>query len=194
MVGRTDIAVDTSAAPGWEPSGARRYEDWIITVKRAAQLPSEVPPEIADVFEACVGAIMCGWVYRPLLTLGTDQVMALREKLARTACEHHGATKNDTTTFANCLAYLYARGLMPAERRDQWARERELHHDQSQPDQKTCILPDHALLLIEDLVADARMLFPATPMIATPTIAMMYSHLHTWFRRWPAGRSAAIPA
>lgn len=156
MVGLTDIAADPYRATGKGPaSGPNTYEKWVALVKRAARLPAEVPREIADVFEACVGAVMCGWVYQPLLVLGTDKVVTLRESLARAACQRHGATTGMTRRFADCIAYLFTHGLLPPERRATWELDQR---GWSLPERGT---PDHALRFIKAFAQDARILFPA---------------------------------
>ena len=150
---------DSIAEP--TPTGGNRYEDWIALVKRSARLPAEVPREIADIFEACAGAVMSGWAYSPLLALGADQVAGLRDRLARAACERHGAAKSQTRTGAACVDFLVARGLLPAERGAAWERGGVRDDTDELP------ATERALRFISAFCADARALFPSVAVRAS---------------------------
>lgn len=136
------------------------HEEWIREVKHAGQLPQSVPEEIADAFEICLGTIMYGWLYYPLITVGASKLFALRETMARIACTRYGASKRKSETFADCIAYLGQHGFIEAKDADRWKACREIRNIWAHPDRQYILPPSHALGAVETFVVDARLLFP----------------------------------
>src|SRR5712691_10705007 len=68
---------------------AKSVEYW---VKRCqfTTLTSQVPVEVADLLEVARGAIIYGWFYYPLLTLGVEQCFRCLETAARTRAKQLG--------------------------------------------------------------------------------------------------------
>lgn len=137
-----------------------RYEDWIEIVQRAGRLPSSAPAHIAEAYEPYLGSIIYGWVYWPLLTMGIDKVLALREALARAACERQAASNRETKTFQSCIDYLFNQGLLPPERRRKWDAGRGLRNSLAHPERRSLFSPMDALVILEAFVEDASILFP----------------------------------
>lgn len=145
------------------------YAVWIEIVTRAGTLPPTVPTQIAEAYEPYLGAIMYGWLYWPLLTMGIDKVLGLRETMARTACKIHGGSNNKTKTYELCIDYLFLHALIPPERRAKWDAGRSLRNSLSHPERRTIFGPWDAIVMLEAFVVDAALLFPPSPgATATP--------------------------
>ena len=168
MPGLKDITATTFLESDFKPIvGPDRkplsYEAWIEIVKRAGTLPSTVPTKIAEAYEPYLGSIIYGWLYWPLLTMGIDKVLALREALARAICEKHNASRKESRTFENCIDFLFAKGLIPQERRGKWDAGRALRNSLAHPDGRTIFMPMDAIVILEAFVQDAAILFPPIP-------------------------------
>ena len=154
-----DITPESFLACNMGPWRGITHEKWIQKVKQVGQLPTNVPKEIADAFEVCLGTIMYGWLYYPLMTVGLSKLYTLRETMARTVCQQRGASKAKTEKFAHCIDCMSRHSLIEAKDVDHWQRCRDLRNDWSHPDRQYILPPGHALAAVEAFVTDARLLF-----------------------------------
>ena len=138
------------------------YESWIALVKRTGTLPSSVPEPIANAFEICVGTIIYAWLYWPLLAIGFEKLLMLREMLARSACQKYGATESQTKNYVDCITYLVANGHISASQKEAWDIGRKMRNASAHPEKASLYLPWHAELMLETFVADATLLFPSS--------------------------------
>ncbi|MBI5329747.1 MAG: hypothetical protein HZB71_03945 [Betaproteobacteria bacterium] len=126
---------------------ARAWRDDFLAVR----LDAAVPRELADMFEAARGAMIYGYFFQPLVTLGVEHCYRALEAAARARCTLLGLPvscadsqgKEHPLSFSHNLRALGARSLISEEDTKLWYQARELRNWAASPDRQTLLTPDH---------------------------------------------------
>jgi Domain of unknown function (DUF4145) len=132
-------------------SVAKNDKEWIKFFSRV-RLDSQVPPEIARLFEVVRGAMIYGWFFYPLLTLGIDQCWRILEAGLRLRCQQLGVPtkktikngKEKNTNFYENIAALSKRGIILEEDKKRWDGVRNLRNSGSHPERQLIDDPGQA--------------------------------------------------
>ena len=125
------------------------------------KLETKVPAEVAILFEVTRGAMICGWFFYPLLTLGVEQCYRLLDTGTRlrrkqldipTVAEKKNANKGNTSFKENAAA-LIKHGLISKADEVRWEAARNLRNWSSHPERQSLYDPGQAHKTLE-LVAE----------------------------------------
>lgn len=111
----------------------------------APQLDERVPLEIRRLFEVARGALLYGYFFYPLFTLGTEQLHRVVETAVKRKCEALGAPSKTIKNYAAALAFLRAQGVIEEEGWVVWDAGRQLRNLASHPDDQTILPPGSAI-------------------------------------------------
>jgi hypothetical protein len=140
---------------------AKTNEDWIKFFFQP-RLNPKVPEEIAKLLEVARGAMIYGWYFKPLLTLGTEQCYRLLDTGTRMRCNQVGIDtvvtdkngyKRDTRFKENTDA-LMKRGFLSNTETDKkrWDEIRDARNTASHPQQQLGFDPGSAQGYLESVV------------------------------------------
>jgi hypothetical protein len=87
--------------------------DW-FTEAKGIMLTNSVPREVRAMFEVCRGAIIYGWYFYPLLTVGTEQLFRLLEFAVRAKLKAMGIASSKSS-FSKAINLLGGRGVLGKE-------------------------------------------------------------------------------
>jgi hypothetical protein len=126
-------------------------EAWVGGFSRV-QLDARVPQEIAALFEVARGAMIYGWFFYPLMTLGAEQCYRVMEAGIRARCAQLGipvvvAQKDGTgrpVSFGRLMQTLTERGLIRDDDKALWDIAKDLRNWASHPEAQTILTPPYA--------------------------------------------------
>jgi hypothetical protein len=129
------------------------------------KLEAKVPSEIAKLFEVARGAMIYGWYFYPLLTLGIEQCYRLLDTGTRIRCNQLGiptvVTKKNgdkrSTSFKENTDALIKRGIVSKNDEVRWEAVRNLRNWSSHPERQSLYDPGHAqgtLVLVAEFLND----------------------------------------
>ncbi len=129
------------------------------------QLGSNVPPDIAALFEVARGAMVYGWFFYPLITLAAEQCSRVLEAGVKACCMEHGIptqrlnkrgipsrTKSGMpieTFYSENIAKLVEAEVIPASKADLWKAARELRNLFSHPERQMIFPPGVTLGMLQ---------------------------------------------
>jgi hypothetical protein len=122
-------------------AAAKTTEDWIKFFSYPP-LDPKVPEEIAKLLEAARGAMIYGWYFKPLLTLGDDQCWRILETGVRVRCKQASIPIN--TTFDGNIKALVKNGIISTSDEKRWEAIRNLRNEASHPKQQLGLDPGRA--------------------------------------------------
>jgi len=127
---------------------AKNEEQW-IKFFFLPKLDSKVPPEIAKLLEVARGAMIYGWNFYPLLTLGVEQCYRLLDTGTRVRCNQLGIlTKKNggkgNTSFKENTDALMKHGLISKADEIRWNAVRNLRNWSSHPERQSLFDPGQA--------------------------------------------------
>lgn len=122
------------------------------------QLGANVPLEIAALFEVARGALIYGWCFYPLMTLGSEQCLRVLETGVRMCCKKNGLKVSKD--FKNNIATLKKAGIIPDAEEMRWDFTRKLRNSASHPKLQTIIPPGMALGKLQTTAEMLNKLFP----------------------------------
>jgi hypothetical protein len=143
---------------------AKTETDW-INFFFEPKLETKVPLEIAKLFEVARSAMIYGWYFYPLLTLGVEQCYRLFDTGTRTRCNQLGIAtvitkkngdKRDTTFKENTDTLIKCGTLSEVDER-RWDAVRNLRNWSSHPERQSLYDPGQAqgtLVLTVDFLND----------------------------------------
>jgi hypothetical protein len=151
----------TITPENWQESDILRYipkmteEIWLRT-HLEPKLADTVPDEIHSLFEAARGAMIYGWFYYPLLTLGSDQLFRTLEAAVHHCCLKRNipvefADKNGKTRsvkYADQVRRLVEKGVIPVEEESRWEGARGLRNVFAHPKSQMVLSPG---MTVDDL-------------------------------------------
>lgn len=123
-----------------------------IALYLGPKLGAQVPKDIAALFEVARGAMVYGWYFYPLLTLGTEQCYRIAEAAVRFRCKQLGepvvsVAKNGyerQRTFHDLCQALVQRGVIPESDVEFWKAARDLRNWVSHPQDQPILMPGQA--------------------------------------------------
>lgn len=160
-----DINLATGAR---RPMTGERWAELILAV----ELSDLVPLEVRDLRAVAQGALVYGWFYYPLYTLGDEQL----RRVADAAVLHryrqvNGSARQGTggaPSFARRLRWLVAHGYIEAHLEGRWQATRALRNYAAHPDGQMLVMPLDALSTLDLMAEGIDALFSAPA--ATPLI------------------------
>ena len=140
---------------------AKTEEQW-IKFFFLPKLNSNVPTEIAKLFEVARGAMIYGWNFYPLLTLGVEQCYRLLDTGTRIRCNQlripikkNGDKRN--VSFKENIDALMNLGIVSKKDEVRWNAVRNLRNWSSHPERQSLYDPGQAqrtLVLVVDCLND----------------------------------------
>jgi len=117
------------------------------------KLNPEVPENIAALYEVARGAMIYGWYFYPLITLGAEQCLRVLETAVRRCCENNGIkTKVEgkdgkvfDTSFVKNIKALIKKGIIPAKDEKLWMAAKDIRNYASHPESQTILPPGMTL-------------------------------------------------
>jgi hypothetical protein len=128
-------------------AAAKTDEGWIKFFSYPA-LDSNVPEGIAKLLEVARGAMIYGWYFKPLLTLGDDQCWRILEAGVRVRCQQANIPikngKGKDTKFDANIKALIQNGIISPTDAKRWEAVRNLRNEASHPKQQLGLDPGRA--------------------------------------------------
>jgi hypothetical protein len=142
---------------------AKTNDQW-VKVFLGPTLNTKVPGELAKLLEVARGAMIYGWHFTPLSTLGSEQCWRIMEAGARLRCgqvgiptvrtiktgKPKGQTKD--TTYGENIAALVNQGEIQASDQSRWNAARNLRNSASHPERQMILDSWQALGVLENCV------------------------------------------
>jgi len=127
---------------------AKNEEQW-IKFFFLPKLNKNVPSEISKLLEVARGAMIYGWNFYPLLTLGVEQCFRLLDTGTRIRCKQIGVSTNKNrikrnTTFKENIDILIKQGIVSKEDERRWNAVRCLRNWSSHPEKPSLYDPGQA--------------------------------------------------
>ena len=135
-----------------EMLGNMSQEIW-LREHLAPKLNPEVPENIAALYEVARGAMIYGWFFYPLITLGAEQCMRVLETAVRICCENNGIkTKSESkdgkvfdTTFTKNIKALIKKNIIPEKDEKMWMAAKDIRNYASHPERQSILPPGMTL-------------------------------------------------
>jgi len=171
MAGQKDITAENLS----EPDPRIQYfvksaETW---VKRCQVIPlgPEVPTDVTDLLEVARGAIIYGWFYYPLMTLGVEQCFRCLETAARIRAKQLGIQieRPDPKRgvipegFAHLVRQLHRGGAIRSDDLPRWDAGRDMRNYVSHPEQQMIVMPGEVVGLLDNTIELVVRLFRVQP-------------------------------
>jgi hypothetical protein len=130
-------------------AAAKTNEDWIKFFS-SPTVNLKVPQEIAKLLEVARGAMIYGWYFKPLLTLGAEQCWRILETGVRVRCQQASIPIN--LTFDANIKALIKNGIISATDEKRWEAARNLRNMASHPKQQLGFQPGSAQSDLDSVV------------------------------------------
>jgi hypothetical protein len=128
-------------------AAAKTNEHWVKFFSYPTLAP-KVPEEIAKLLEVARGAMIYGWYFKPLLTLGHDQCWRILETGVRVRCQQADIPikngKGKDTRFDANIKALIKNGIISTTDAKRWEAVRNLRNEASHPKQQLGLDPGRA--------------------------------------------------
>jgi hypothetical protein len=136
-------------------AAAKTNEGWIKSFSYPT-LDPKVPEEIAKLLEVARGAMIYGWYFNPLLTLGNDQCWRVLEAGVRMRCQQFGVPTTEPVKngklkgtvrengFGKNINALIKHGKIPEVDQPRWQAAKGLRDLASHPKQQLVLDPGRA--------------------------------------------------
>lgn len=138
------ITPENFAVPDISRAFAKDQEAWIAWFSEV-RLSEQVPEAIHRLFEVARGAVLYGWFYYPLLTVGHEQCFRLLEAAARAA---ESLTRSPAVTSAGAgdpyfqvIKRLLDAGLISTADSGRWDLARKIRNYGAHPTTPTILAP-----------------------------------------------------
>ena len=134
--------------------------DWaqeILTV----ELSEQVPLEVRRLFAVARGALVYGYFFYPLYTLGAEQLFRVGESAVSHKCRALGMSKRKLKEkgFEGQLEHLVTEGIIPSSAQQRWDALRKLRNLTSHPENQSILPPGIAIGELRRIAADIDRLF-----------------------------------
>ncbi len=154
-------AVDKAPAVWMKITDAGETADEWIAFFQRPKLKPQVPSDIVPLLEVARGAMIYGWFYYPLLTLGAEQTWRVMDLGVCIRCQQLGIKTKRTnksqnrefdTSFSENIDALFARGPILKLAKNRWDSIRELGNSTSHPKRLMILDPGQAQVILETAV------------------------------------------
>ena len=132
---------------------------WVQDIMKHDLAPT-VPPAVRRLFEVARGSLAYGFLFYPLLTVGTEQLSRVLEGAITNKCIVLNA-KTEMKSFSHRINWLHNAGYISGDQKTRWHNARELRNHSSHPKEQSIFDPNVALDMLRmsvDLISE---LFPA---------------------------------
>jgi hypothetical protein len=137
--------------------GTEHAAKYVQTVL-APGLSTNVPEDIQKLFEVARGAVLYGYLFYPLYTLGMEQLLRVGEAAVASRCDQLGVPK-DRKTFEHRIDWLAERGTFDRCGFSRWHALRRLRNLASYPERQSIDTPGSAVRFLEAVAEDVNALF-----------------------------------
>jgi hypothetical protein len=151
------LTVDPVWAHFPDPAFRDQAAGWAEDVLKH-DLPEEVPLALRKQFEVARGALLYGFMFYPLLTLGTEQLFRVLDAAIAEKCQTLGAPAR-ADTFAKKLAWMLETGGVNERQHWRWDAVRGLRNRSSHARDQSLFDPSMALDMLRCTVELAAELF-----------------------------------
>jgi hypothetical protein len=117
-----------------------------------------VPIEVAAMLEVAKGAMIYGYFFYPLFSVGLEHICKVAEAAIRAKCQTINAPSK-VKTFEERIDYLGKTGMISEDTRRRWHKLRHFRNSVSHPQWQTIYTPGMALGILPRLVDDLNQLF-----------------------------------
>jgi hypothetical protein len=138
-------------------TGRQCVEDYVEAML-APKLSRDVPEDIQKLFEVARAAMLYGYLFYPLYTLGMEQLFRVGEAAVASRCEQLGIPK-DKETFSDRIDWLAERGFFSRGVFSAWHTVRRLRNSASHPDGQSITTPASAISFLNGVAEDINALF-----------------------------------
>jgi hypothetical protein len=134
--------------------------DWAEKVL-AVELSEQVPVEVRRLFAVARGALLYGYFFYPLFTLGTEQLFRIAESAVGHKCVAIGVPekKLEDMNFQRRLAHLVDEGMISSVAHRRWDALRHLRNLTSHPKDQTVMFAYDTIYELRLVAADIDALF-----------------------------------
>jgi hypothetical protein len=133
---------------------------------QAVTLAAVVPQAVRDIFDVARGAMIYGYLYYPLYTLGVEQALRASETAVRCRYDALGGPAQVITkrgprepSYAECIDWLKRRGALSAKDAARWHATRRLRNAASHPSYQRLGFPQQQVDMLALVAADINGLF-----------------------------------
>jgi len=135
-------------------------EDYLHRVLNPKLLET-VPSDIQSLFEVARGAMVYGWFFAPLYTLGNDQLFRVVDAAMTYLCKELGGPKPNTS-FEKRITWLVEHQVIPDSESWRWHDIRKVRNAVSHPERQSNLLPGSAIRSLEYIAEMINSLFSRT--------------------------------
>jgi hypothetical protein len=135
-------------------------DDWAEKIL-AVELSEQVPVEVRRLFAVARGALLYGYFFYPLFTLGTEQLFRVAESAVGHKCVAIGVPekKLEDMNFQRRLAHLVDEGMISSMVHRRWDALRHLRNLTSHPKDQTVMFAYDTIYELRLVAADIDALF-----------------------------------
>src|SRR6266542_1368598 len=124
-------------------------DEWVEIFLKPTLLET-VPINITRLFEASRGAMLYGYFFYPLYTLGLEQVYRVAEAAITAKCEEIGID-NPYAKFVDNINALVKKNVLTSKEGEEWHVIRDMRNKASHPKEQMILPPGVASALLQDL-------------------------------------------
>ena len=147
-------------------AGMERATDYVEAVL-APRLSGNVPEDIQKLFEVARSAVLYGYLFYPLYTLGMEQLLRIGEAAVASRCTQLGIPK-DEKKFSDQIDWLAEHGMFDRGQFSAWLALRRLRNSASHPDRQSIVTPGSAIGFLDGVAGDINALFEGESQIVEP--------------------------
>jgi hypothetical protein len=137
--------------------GMEHATDYVRTVL-APRLSTNVPEDVRKLFEVARAAVLYGYLFYPLYTLGMEQLFRVGEAAVACKCEQLGIPK-DKKKFSDRIDWLTERGVFDRGEFSRWHTLRRLRNAASHPERQPIDTPGSVIGFLDAVAEDINALF-----------------------------------
>lgn len=123
--------------------------DYWVEAHLKPQLGPNVPSDVVALFEVARGAMIYGWFFYPIITLGAEQCLRVLEAGVKACCENHCIpTKKRNkkgelldTSYSDNLGKLEKHRIIPEGEENLWKVARKVRNLTSHPERQIILTP-----------------------------------------------------
>src|SRR5215475_3336339 len=139
-------------------SSSISQEEWAERFLRH-KLSKDVPDEIVALFEVATGAMLYGYFFTPLYTLGLEQVFRVAEAAITAKCKQIVMSAKQMKKFESKIDGLVAAGILTADEGKRRHALRNMRNRSTHREQQEIWFPQSVLRILAGLVEDINQLF-----------------------------------
>jgi hypothetical protein len=138
-------------------AGMERATGYVQTVL-TPRLSANVPEDIWRLFEVARSAVLYGYLFYPLYTLGMEQLSRVGEAAVASRCEQLGMPK-DKNKLSDRIDWLAEQGMFDRGEFSAWHALRRLRNSASHPAHQSIVTPGWAVGILDKVADDINGLF-----------------------------------